>query len=189
MSIEINEVYPQVIEKQPVQEITETLQPDTVHFLNRLVKGLALKTIQAEAELAKTLEVKDFLEFFPEHERGYIQRFVETFPIIPRRDMIIVKVLPHREIKTAAGVALPESSKETMLQGIVLAAGPGWTDAQGNFHYNDIRVGHHVLFHDLAGTDVRFGNTSVLMREMSARDVTAVVRNTTALERAEVSYE
>ncbi|KAK3750417.1 hypothetical protein QZH41_016984, partial [Actinostola sp. cb2023] len=72
----------------------------------------------------------------------------------PLFDRILVeKVLP--EVKTKGGVLLPEKSQAKVLEGTVLAVGPGMIDTDGNNVPVSVNVGDKVLLPEYGGTKIQ----------------------------------
>ncbi|KAJ7389884.1 10 kda heat shock protein [Desmophyllum pertusum] len=71
----------------------------------------------------------------------------------PLFDRIMVeKFLP--ELKTKGGVLLPEQSQGKVLEGTVVAVGPGTRDKGGNIVPLSVKVGDKVLLPEYGGTKV-----------------------------------
>ena len=72
----------------------------------------------------------------------------------PRGDRVIVKSLPP--VAPAPGeVVLPESQKKPLLEGIVVAVGPGLRNrVTGMRDPVDLKPGDHVCYVDFAGFDI-----------------------------------
>ena len=92
--------------------------------------------------------------------------------IKPLEDRIVVKPL-EAEQKTASGLVLPDTAKETPQEGEVVAVGPGRVDDNGNRVPVDVTVGDVVLYSKYGGTEVKTGGDEYLV--LSARDVLAIV--------------
>jgi chaperonin GroES len=70
------------------------------------------------------------------------------------------------EEKTAGGIIIPDTAKETPQQGEVLAVGPGARDDQGRLSPLDVKVGDTVLFGKWSGTEVKIdGQDLLIMKE------------------------
>ncbi|MBI5885476.1 MAG: co-chaperone GroES [Deltaproteobacteria bacterium] len=85
--------------------------------------------------------------------------------IKPLHDRVIVKRSSEDE-KTRGGLYIPESAKETPVEGKVLAVGPGRRDDNGKLQPLDVKVGDRVIVSKYGGTDVKYdGEEYVIMRE------------------------
>lgn len=113
------------------------------------------------------------LEQFPERSHEIIRDLFLDFPLEPLGDYIMVKPLDSQE-KMVNGIVLPETSKEVTIQGIVVAAGPGWTDGSGGFHPMSLNLGDHVIFNQHAGALMTFGGVEFYY--MTSRDINLRVR-------------
>lgn len=71
----------------------------------------------------------------------------------PLFDRIVVeKFLP--EVKTKGGVLLPEKGQGKVLEGTVIAVGPGTKDKTGNVIPVSVTVGDKVLLPEYGGTKI-----------------------------------
>lgn len=91
--------------------------------------------------------------------------------IRPLGDRVVVQPKPVEE-KTQGGILLPSKSDEKVLEGIVMAVGPGrLSDAKRQDI--EIKVGEVVIFNQYAGTEVKHeGESYTVLRE---DDILAVV--------------
>lgn len=76
-----------------------------------------------------------------------IRRFKPLFDRI-----LVEKFLP--EVKTKGGVLLPEKGVGSVLEGTVVAVGPGARDKSGNVVPVSVKVGDKVLLPEYGGTKV-----------------------------------
>jgi len=95
-------------------------------------------------------------------------------PITPLADRVVVRPLTEEELGTvsASGIIIPDSAKkEKPEQGIVIAAGPGKWDEDGEKRIPlEVKVGDKVVFSKYAHDDVKIddqeyfivGETSIL---------------------------
>ncbi|HET9587475.1 MAG TPA: co-chaperone GroES [Anaerolineales bacterium] len=90
----------------------------------------------------------------------------------PLGGRVIVEPIEQEET-TAGGIILPETAKEKPQEGMVLAAGPGDRDEDGERIPMDVGVGDKVLFAKYSGTEVKMdGRKLLIMRES---DILAVI--------------
>ncbi len=87
--------------------------------------------------------------------------------IKPLADRVLVKPAPAEE-KTVSGIIIPDTAKETPLQGTVLAVGNGTKDEEMVLKANDI-----VLYGKYSGTEVEIDGEKYLIMRQS--DVLAVL--------------
>jgi chaperonin GroES len=77
------------------------------------------------------------------------------------------------EERTSGGIVLPDTAKEKLNRGRVLAVGPGKLLKSGQRVEPQVKVGDHVLFSKYAGDEFKVGEEEyVLLRE---EDILAVV--------------
>ncbi|MBE9527936.1 MAG: co-chaperone GroES [Proteobacteria bacterium] len=85
--------------------------------------------------------------------------------IQPLHDRILVKRL-EEESKTAGGIIIPDSAKETPAEGEVVAAGPGRVDDAGKTVPMGVKSGDRVIFSKYAGSEVKIeGVEHLIMKE------------------------
>ena len=83
----------------------------------------------------------------------------------PLHDRVLVKRV-EEENKTAAGIILPDSSKEKPSEGEIIAVGPGYLNQDGSYRALEVKVGDKVLFEKWGGTDVKVeGEDLLIMKE------------------------
>ncbi len=90
----------------------------------------------------------------------------------PLGSRVVVEPVEQEET-TASGIVLPETAKEKPQQGIVLAAGPGDRDEDGDYIAMDVKVGDKVLFAKYAGTELKLDGKKLLILRES--DLLAIV--------------
>jgi len=83
----------------------------------------------------------------------------------PLEDRVLIKPT-EAETQTDSGIYLPESAKEKLIQGKVVALGPGKLLDSGERVKPSIKKGDTVVFGKYAGTEVEIKNvTHMIMRE------------------------
>ena len=90
----------------------------------------------------------------------------------PLADRIVVEPVEQEEV-TASGIYVPETAKEKPQEGMVVAAGPGRKDEDGERIAMDVAEGDKVLYAKYAGTEVKLGSKKYLILKES--DVLAIV--------------
>jgi chaperonin GroES len=90
----------------------------------------------------------------------------------PLGGRVIVEPLEQDET-TAGGIILPETAKEKPQEGMILAAGPGDRDEDGERIPMDVKVGDKVLFAKYSGTEVKMDSRKLLILRES--DILAVI--------------
>jgi len=92
----------------------------------------------------------------------------------PLGNRVVVEPTEAEEV-TALGIVLPETAKEKPQKGVVIAAGPGDRDDEGNRIAMDVKVGDSVLFAKYAGTELKLdGKKLLILRET---DLLAIVES------------
>jgi chaperonin GroES len=92
----------------------------------------------------------------------------------PLGNRVVVEPMEQEEI-TAGGIVLPETAKEKPQKGIVLSAGPGERDEDGDYIQMDVKAGDTVLFAKYAGTEIKVDGKKLLILRES--DLLAIVLN------------
>ncbi len=90
----------------------------------------------------------------------------------PLHDRIIVQRI-EAEIKTAAGLFIPDAAQEKPSQGKVIAIGNGRVSEQGTVYPLTVKEGDIVLFGKYAGTEVKHDGVSLLI--INESDVLAII--------------
>ncbi|HHL39044.1 MAG TPA: co-chaperone GroES [Deltaproteobacteria bacterium] len=94
--------------------------------------------------------------------------------IRPLHDRVIVQRASEEE-KTKGGIIIPDSAKETPMEGTIIAAGPGRKDEDGKLHPLDVKAGDKVIFSKYAGSEIKIeGEEYLIMRE---EDILGIVEN------------
>jgi chaperonin GroES len=92
----------------------------------------------------------------------------------PLGDRLIVEPIEKEEETFAGGaLVLPETAKEKPQQGLVLAAGPGKKDDDGDRVPMDVEEGQRVLYAKYAGTEIKIDGKKLLILKES--DILAIV--------------
>ena len=86
--------------------------------------------------------------------------------IRPLGDRVVVEPI-EQEATTASGLMLPETAKEKPQQGLVLAAGLGRRDEDGDRIPMDVAVGDKILFAKYAGTEIKIGDQKLMIMKES----------------------
>jgi len=92
--------------------------------------------------------------------------------IRPLGDRIVVEPIEQDET-TSSGLLLPETAKEKPQQGMILAAGLGRRDDDGDRIEMDVKVGDKVLFAKYAGTEIKIDGKKMLI--MKESDILGVI--------------
>lgn len=83
----------------------------------------------------------------------------------PLGDRVVVEPIEQEEV-TAGGIVLPETAKEKPQQGLIMAAGPGARDEDGERIEMDVKVGDKVLYAKYSGTEFKVdGKKLLILRE------------------------
>ncbi|KAJ3248487.1 10 kDa heat shock protein [Chytriomyces hyalinus] len=82
--------------------------------------------------------------------------------ILPLFDRVLIQRVKAQE-RTAAGLFIPEKAQETLNEGLVLAAGPGAADKNGNLQPMAVKVGDKVLLPPYGGNTVKISGEEFLL--------------------------
>lgn len=80
-----------------------------------------------------------------------------------------------REEMTSGGIMLPDSAKEKVNRGRVVAVGPGKLDNEGRRIEPGVRAGDRVLFGKYAGDEIDLGDDEHEYLLVRADDILAVI--------------
>lgn len=92
--------------------------------------------------------------------------------IRPLGDRVVVEPI-EQESTTASGLVLPETAKEKPQQGLILAAGLGRIDDDGERIQMDVKVGDKILFAKYAGTEIKIDGQKLLI--MKESDILGII--------------
>ena len=92
--------------------------------------------------------------------------------LTPLHDRVLVERV-EREEKTAGGLIIPDSAKEKPAEGIVVAAGAGAKDDDGDRIAMDVKAGDKVLFGKWSGTEVTVDGKELLI--MKESDILGII--------------
>jgi chaperonin GroES len=93
----------------------------------------------------------------------------------PLGNRVVIEPIEQEEV-TAGGIVLPETAKEKPQQGMIIAAGPGDRDEDGNRIPMDVKVGDKVLFAKYAGTEMKLDSKKLLI--LRETDILGIVEET-----------
>lgn len=93
----------------------------------------------------------------------------------PLHDRIIVRRLDEDATERIGAIVIPDSAKEKPLRGMVLAAGVGKANDDGQRVPMDVKAGDTILFGKYAGQEVTVGGIDYLV--MKEDDVLAIEGN------------
>ena len=83
----------------------------------------------------------------------------------PLHDRVVVKRV-EEDTKTKGGIIIPETAQEKLMQGKIIAVGPGARDESGKLVPLDVKSGDTVLFGKWSGTEVKIdGEELLIMKE------------------------
>lgn len=83
----------------------------------------------------------------------------------PLHDRVLVRRLEAAE-KTAGGIIIPGTARETPQEGEVVSAGSGIRAEDGKITPLDVKTGDNILFGKWSGTEVKLdGEDLIIMKE------------------------
>jgi len=95
----------------------------------------------------------------------------------PLNDRIVVTVTTT-ETKTASGIFIPDSAKDSPTTGVVVAAGPGVTAKDGTFVPVTVLAGNSIIFIKGGGHEVKVdGQEYTILKE---EEILAVINKENA---------
>jgi chaperonin GroES len=97
-----------------------------------------------------------------------------SISIKPLGNRVVVEPAEQEET-TASGLILPDTAKEKPQQGLILAAGPGERNDDGERIAMDVKVGDKVLFAKYAGTELKLDGKKVLI--LRETDLLGILEN------------
>ena len=101
----------------------------------------------------------------------------------PLHDRVVIRRV-DAQAKTVGGIIIPDTAQEKPMEGVVVAAGPGARNEQGQIVALDVKVDDRILFGKWSGTEVKLdGEELLIMKEsdiMGIVDGAPVVKNKAA---------
>ena len=92
----------------------------------------------------------------------------------PLGDRVIVEPIEKEEETFAGGaLVLPETAKEKPQQGMIIAAGPGKKDEDGERIAMDVEEGQRVLYAKYAGTEIKIDDEEHVI--LSADEILGII--------------
>ena len=92
--------------------------------------------------------------------------------IRPLGDRVLVRPTQREEV-TKSGIVLPDTAKEKLQRGEVIAVGAGKINEDGSRQPVDVKTGDQVLFAKYAGTELKIEDDEFLI--LSEKDILAIV--------------
>jgi len=99
----------------------------------------------------------------------------------PLHDRVVVRRIQEDE-RTKGGIIIPDTAKEKLQQGEIVAVGPGAPDEKGNVQPLDVKPGDRVLFGKWSGTEVKIDGEELLI--MKESDILGVLEDVAAKKKA-----
>src|SRR3954468_20731047 len=85
----------------------------------------------------------------------------------PLHDRVVVRRIEADE-KTKGGIIIPDTAKEKLSEGAIIAVGVGGRDENGKLIPIDLKAGDRVLFGKWSGTEVKIDGEELLIMKESA---------------------
>jgi len=92
--------------------------------------------------------------------------------LTPLHDRVLVERVESDE-KTKGGLIIPDSAKEKPAEGLVIAAGAGARDDDGDRVAMDVKEGDKILFGKWSGTEVTVDGKELLI--MKESDILGII--------------
>ncbi len=93
----------------------------------------------------------------------------------PLHDRVVIRRVDAEE-KTSGGIIIPDTAQEKPMEGVVVAAGPGARNEQGQIVALEVKAGDRILFGKWSGTEVKLdGEELLIMKEL---DIMGIVEGT-----------
>ncbi len=90
----------------------------------------------------------------------------------PLHDRVVVRRVESEE-KTKGGIIIPDTAKEKPQEGLIVAAGLGTRDEDGERIPLDVKEGDRVLFGKWSGTEVKIDGEDLLI--MKESDILGII--------------
>jgi chaperonin GroES len=98
----------------------------------------------------------------------------------PLHDRVVIRRVDAEE-KTMGGIIIPDTAQEKPMEGVVVAAGPGARNEQGEIVALEVKPGDRILFGKWSGTEVKLDGEELLI--MKESDIMGIVEGTPAVKK------
>ena len=95
----------------------------------------------------------------------------------PLHDRVVIRRVDAEE-KTSGGIIIPDTAQEKPMEGVVVAAGPGARNEQGQIVTLEVKAGDRILFGKWSGTEVKIDGQELLI--MKESDIMGILTGTPA---------
>ena len=95
----------------------------------------------------------------------------------PLHDRVVIRRVDAEE-RTVGGIIIPDTAQEKPMEGVVVAAGPGARNEQGEIVALEVKAGDRILFSKWSGTEVKLDGEELLI--MKESDIMGIVEGTPA---------
>jgi len=90
----------------------------------------------------------------------------------PLHDRVVIRRV-DAQAKTVGGIIIPDTAQEKPMEGVVVAAGPGARNEQGQIVALDVKVDDRILFGKWSGTEVKLDGEELLI--MKESDIMGII--------------
>ena len=98
----------------------------------------------------------------------------------PLHDRVVIRRVDAEE-KTAGGIIIPDTAREKPMEGVVVAAGPGARNEQGQIVALEVKAGDRILFGKWSGTEVKLDGEELLI--MKESDIMGIIEGHPAIKK------
>jgi chaperonin GroES len=98
----------------------------------------------------------------------------------PLHDRVVIRRVDAKE-KTVGGIIIPDTAQEKPMEGVVVAAGPGARNEQGQIVALVVKAGDRILFGKWSGTEVKLDGEELLI--MKESDIMGIVEVAPAIKK------
>ena len=98
----------------------------------------------------------------------------------PLHDRVVIRRVDAEE-KTVGGIIIPDTAQEKPMEGVVVSAGPGTRNEQGQIVALEVKAGDRILFGKWSGTEVKLDGEELLI--MKESDIMGIVEGTPAIKK------
>jgi chaperonin GroES len=98
----------------------------------------------------------------------------------PLHDRVVIRRVDAEE-KTVGGIIIPDTAQEKPMEGVVVAAGPGARNEQGQIVALEVKAGDRILFGKWSGTEVKLDGEELLI--MKESDIMGIVEGTPVIKK------
>src|SRR3954470_18166802 len=98
----------------------------------------------------------------------------------PLHDRVVIRRV-DAQAKTVGGIIIPNTAQEKPMEGVVVAAGPGARNEQGQIVALDVKADDRIVFGKWSGTEVKLDGDELLI--MKESDIVGIIEGAPVIKK------